>query len=155
MPDSSFFESQTRASKVKAEIVAKYFWVWAKIVTKRATEIGYVDLFAGTGRYGDGAKSTPLLILESAIADEKFASVLHVVLNDRDPESVAALAKAVADLPGIEKLRHKPSIKCHEVDEAVVEWMAKKWSYPSLVFLDPWGYKGLSMGSSTRRCRAR
>ncbi len=145
MPDSSFFETQTRASQVKAEIVAKYFWVWAKIVTKRATEIGYVDLFAGTGRYGDGAKSTPLLILERAISDEKFARILHVVLNDRDRDSVTALRQAVADLSGIATLKHEPIIKCHDVDESVIAWFQSKWRYPSLVFLDPWGYKGLSL----------
>jgi three-Cys-motif partner protein len=145
MRDGDFFERQTRASQVKAEIVARYFWVWAKTATTTASEIGYVDLFAGPGRYGDGAKSTPLLILERAISDAKFARILHVVLNDRDQGSVDVLRRAVAQLPGIATLQHAPIIMCHEIDEAVIQWIATKWLYPSLVFLDPWGSKGLSL----------
>ena len=145
MTEGDVFETQTRASQVKAEVVARYFWVWAEIATNTAREIGYVDLFAGPGHYGDGAKSAPLLILERAIADAKFARILHVVLNDRDEGSVDVLRKAVARLPGIATLQHAPTIMCHEVDEAVIQWIATKWCYPSLVFLHPLGCKGLSV----------
>jgi three-Cys-motif partner protein len=63
-----FFKESKDQSRVKAEIVAKYFWAWAKVVipaTKRqgAGKVAYIDLFAGPGRYKDGAKSTPLLVL--------------------------------------------------------------------------------------------
>src|SRR5436190_1804539 len=69
-----FFEEQKEQSQVKTAIVTKYFWAWAKVITsvlargKNDQRIAYVDLFAGPGRYEDGAKSTPLLILEQAIA---------------------------------------------------------------------------------------
>jgi hypothetical protein len=38
----------------------------------RSDRIAYVDLFAGPGRYGNGTKSTPLLILETAIANPQI-----------------------------------------------------------------------------------
>ena len=73
MGSASFFDESTEQSQVKAEIVAKYLFVWAKVVipsTKRHSgKIAYIDLFAGPGRYNDGTKSIPLLILERAIND--------------------------------------------------------------------------------------
>ena len=73
MTNNSFFNESTETSLVKAEIVAKYFWAWAKVIIPRAKKrkknIAYIDLFSGPGRYQDGSKSTPLLILERAIAD--------------------------------------------------------------------------------------
>ena len=83
----TFFEEQSEQSQIKAAIVTKYFWAWAKIITgylkgaKKDTSIQYIDLFAGPGRYKDGAKSTPVLILEQAIQDPVFREGL-----DKDPE---------------------------------------------------------------------
>jgi three-Cys-motif partner protein len=146
--DSPFFDRQTAASATKARIVSAYFWAWAQIITgKKAKQraIGYVDLFAGPGVYGGGQKSTPILILEAAIRDADIGDKLHVFLNDKNPEYAASLRKAVAELPGIEKLAHQPEITNAEVTENAIQWLASKWPYPSLVFLDPWGYKGLTL----------
>lgn len=67
MTDNAFFEQQKEQSLVKAQIVAKYFWAWAKVIIpqakKRKTKIAYIDLFCGPGSYEDGSKSTPLMIL--------------------------------------------------------------------------------------------
>lgn len=52
-----FFEEQSEQSQVKAAIVSKYFWAWAKIIIAvqqkggRDQRIAYIDLFAGPGRY--------------------------------------------------------------------------------------------------------
>lgn len=59
-----FFEEREDQSEVKARIVSKYFYVWAKIIAPRAKvqRIGCIDLFAGPGRYKDGSASTPLIL---------------------------------------------------------------------------------------------
>ncbi len=63
-----FFDERTDQSEVKARIVQKYFYAWANVVMptaeKSGSPIAYIDLYAGPGRYKDGAASTPLLILE-------------------------------------------------------------------------------------------
>ena len=74
MSVKSFFDESREQSAVKTAIVSKYFWSWAKVIMPQAQKTGekkiaYLDLFAGPGRYRDGAKSTPLLILEKAIED--------------------------------------------------------------------------------------
>jgi len=56
-----FFDERDDQSEVKARIVSKYFYVWAKIIVPhaRSQRIAYIDLFAGPGRYKDGSASTP------------------------------------------------------------------------------------------------
>jgi len=59
----AFFETPSDPSKVKFEIVRKYFWSWAKIIAPRArSNIAYIDLFSGKGIYDDGSKATLMFI---------------------------------------------------------------------------------------------
>ena len=71
MGNKGFFEEQQEQSQVKAVIVQKYFWAWSKIMikTNKVKKVAYIDLFSGPGRYKDGSKSTPLLVLENAVGD--------------------------------------------------------------------------------------
>lgn len=150
MADNDFFAEAREQSQVKARIVTKYFWAWANVVMAAAQKyegrIAYIDLFAGPGRYDDGTVSTPLMVLEKAIADPKMCNMLVTLLNDRDADNVGKLKAAIAALPGIEKLKYKPGI----ANEIVDEELAKKWDgarfVPTFFFVDPWGYAGLSSG---------
>jgi three-Cys-motif partner protein len=69
MSNGEFFQEQQEHSFIKALIVKKYFWSWANVMLAKAKtdRICYIDLFAGPGRYHNGAKSTPLLVLETVI----------------------------------------------------------------------------------------
>ncbi len=149
MADESWFEEQEEQSKVKSEIVAKYFWAWANVIIPTAKRYGkciaYIDLFAGKGRFQDGSKSTPLLVLERAVQNPDMCKMLITVFNDKDEECVRELEQAVATVPGIEKLRHKPEIYNEEVGDKVVAEFEKMRHDPTLFFVDPWGYKGLSL----------
>src|SRR5208283_3028831 len=67
MKATRFFEESGEQSLIKATIVAKYFWAWAKVIIATQKKygrdrIGYVDLFCGPGRYKDGSFSTPILV---------------------------------------------------------------------------------------------
>ena len=145
-----FFEQRTVRSEVKTEIVRKYFWAWAKImsaqVKKRGGErIGYVDLFAGKGRYDDGSPSTPLRILEGAIRDKVISQMLIAVFNDRDRDNAAALKAEIDLLPGVKLLKHAPKVRNREIDDKLAQVLVRTATIPILYFLDPWGYKGLSL----------
>ncbi len=121
MSNSSFFNEFAEQSLVKAEIVAKYFWAWAKVmipwVKKRKINMAYVDLFSGPGRYKDGSKSTPLIILKQALGDDDMRQKLITVFNDLDAENTQSLQQAINALPNIEKLNHRPRILNMEVGE--------------------------------------
>jgi len=149
MTDSDFFEQSREQSDVKAAIVAKYFWAWAKVIIpsakKRRQNIGYIDLFAGPGRYEDGTSSTPLLVLEKAIEDRDMRRMLVTLFNDKNPEYARRLEVAIAELPGIDQLAHAPQVVNVETGDHVAERLERISLVPCLLFVDPWGYKGLSL----------
>ena len=140
-----FFEEQLPASKIKSDIVSSYFRQWAKIIGKYAKKIGYIDLFCGPGKYEDGSDSTPLLILKSAIADEKLKQSLVTIFNDKKSENIEILRAEISGLDGISQLKFPPYLDEKIVGSDIVEEMKKVELIPSLIFIDPWGYKGLSL----------
>ncbi|MCK5218781.1 three-Cys-motif partner protein TcmP [bacterium] len=149
MMNNIFFDETSEQSLAKATIVSKYFWAWAKViipsVKRRQGRIAYIDLFAGPGRYKDGTKSTPLLILEKAIRDNDMREMLVTIFNDKDGNNSQSLQKAIKLLPGIDTLKYKPQINNQEVGEEIVKMFEHRQLIPTLFFVDPWGYKGLSL----------
>jgi three-Cys-motif partner protein len=152
----SFFDEQKEQSLIKARIVEKYFWAWAKVIIgtvnrfgsqgrKVDSRIAYIDLFAGPGRYKDGSNSTPVKVLETAISNPEIKNVLVTVFNDADAENVCSLQEAINSIPGIENLKYKPQVINHEVGENIVNTFKERKLVPTLFFVDPWGYKGLSL----------
>lgn len=149
----TFFDETREQSVVKATIVEKYFDAWAGIIVGAQNQhrpgadnrIGYVDLFAGPGRYKDGAVSTPLRVLQKAIEKPAYAERLLTIFNDRDSENVRTLEEEIRKVPGIEKLKHKPVIWNEEVGDKIAKQFAEKSKIPILAFIDPWGYKGLTL----------
>lgn len=147
-----FFEEQTDQSEVKANIVAKYFVAWAKIMLGvkqqhgKIDRLGYIDLFAGPGRYADGSKSTPLLVLEQALATPGLSNILVTMFNDKDTNNVASLREAINELPGLAALKHEPKIFCGEVGADAEAMFRGIKMCPTFSFVDPFGYKGLSRG---------
>jgi three-Cys-motif partner protein len=149
MATDDFFGAQTEQSRVKASIVAKYFDGWshvmAPIARKEGRCIQYIDLFSGPGKYEDGSESTPLLVLRKAIAKPKVHDLLICVFNDADPANAAALRQAIDELPGIGALKHRPEVCSTPVDDQVTRLYEATAGVPTLTFIDPFGYKGLSM----------
>jgi three-Cys-motif partner protein len=147
MATERFFDESREQSQVKAEIVRKYFSAWAKVIMPHATKgsIAYIDLFAGPGRYKDGTASTPLRILQTAIDNPQMREMLVTMFNDGDANNSRSLETAIAALPGIDTLRHRPVVHNHEVGETIVKQFEEMRLVPSLIFVDPWGYKGLSL----------
>jgi three-Cys-motif partner protein len=142
-----FFEERSEASQVKAQIVDKYFRAWAGIVAPRARggRIAYIDLFAGPGRYKDGSASVPLMVLQNAIDDPDLRDKLVSVFNDKNENNTRTLEEEIGKLKGIEKLKHKPQVMNNEVGTEIAESFENTGLIPTLFFVDPWGYKGLSL----------
>jgi len=142
----SFFEKPFEQSKTKGLIVAEYFAAWAKIMVKCAKDnIAYIDLFSGPGRYEDGSESTPLLILKTAIGDKKIGQRLKSLFADQRADYVRSLQHEINSLDGIKSLKHEPRVWQEQVGENIVRLFKGMKLIPSLVFLDPCGYKGLSL----------
>lgn len=148
----SFFDEQSEQSQIKAAIVADYFWTWAPIIInvqrrnpRHSQKIAYIDLFAGPGRYQNGAASTPVMIMERAVADPQIRERLVAVFNDRDEANTRSLETEISKIPGIEKLKYKPEFLTGEVGENLVQEFQRAKLIPTFLFVDPFGYKGLSL----------
>lgn len=140
-----FFEEPLEQSKVKGQIVADYFPAWANIILRWVDKIGFVDLYAGPGKYKYGTHSTPLLILNNAVRTPKLAKSLVCIFNDKDSKSIDLLDRNIAELPGIDKLAFRPTLLNLEVSDEILNALGNISGIPTLFFLDPWGYKGLSL----------
>lgn len=144
-----FFDEMTRQSRVKVEVVKKYFSAWANVilpsVEKKDGKLGYIDLFSGPGIYEDGTKSTPIIVLEEAIKNPKLIKRLVTIFNDANPDYIRALKKSINKIPGIEGLKNKPILINDPVGNELADRFEEINFIPSLFFIDPWGYKGLSL----------
>ena len=140
-----FFEKQKEQSHIKSEIVKKYFWAWGKIIGCRAPKIAYIDLYSGPGIYKDGSKSTPILVLENALRDELMSQKLVAIFNDTDPKFTASLEQVISEIPDISKLKNKPTVMNITVGQDLVDEFKSLVFIPTLLFVDPWGYKGLTL----------
>jgi three-Cys-motif partner protein len=152
MPTQTFFIEATDQSEVKASIVEKYFATWAQIISatqQRVSStdktIAYVDLFAGPGRYKDGTESTPVRVLRQIIKDPTLAGRVVTIFNDKDPGHAGNLRETVKGIEGIEGLKYAPQILNIEVGEEIEKSLSSRKHIPILAFIDPWGYKGLSL----------
>lgn len=154
---NTFFNEQKEQSLIKARIVEKYFWAWAKVITatlertekqrglKDKQKIAYIDLFAGSGRYQDGSESTPLRVLETAIREPELQDRLLTLFNDADENNTQSLQEAINSIADIRRLKNQPIVRNHEVGEEIVKAFEENRLVPTLFFVDPWGYKGLSL----------
>lgn len=146
-----FFEERREQSIVKSRIVSKYFAAWSKVIDStqkrfgRGDKIGYIDLYAGPGRYRDGTASTPLAILEYAIKNPHTRNKLVCLLNDGDAKNASTLNGEISKLPGIENLQYPPKILNKGVEADFETMFESAKTIPLFTFLDPFGYVGLSL----------
>lgn len=152
MMNNTFFEEQKEQSLIKSTIVAKYFDVWANVIIstqkrypQHSQKIAYIDLFAGPGRFKDGSQSTPLKILTNAIEKIDLRERLVAIFNDKDEKNSSDLQRTIKKIPGIKSLKYKPAVYNQEIGEEIVKMFEEMSLVPTLFFVDPWGYKGLSL----------
>jgi three-Cys-motif partner protein len=150
--ENRFFEKQTPSSKIKASIIAEYFPNYCKIiVTKHAPKaIRYIDLFAGPGLYEDGNPSTPILIARHCSKLDSLRQNVKMFFNDNE-QSNTLENNFYAEFPE-GTFTHKPFFADRTVGEAesITNFLCRstlnaknKNDYPSLLFIDPFGYKGI------------
>ncbi len=151
MKESQFFEKQTISSKIKASIVSEYFPSYCKIIVKKnmPTEIRYIDLFAGPGVYEDGNVSTPILIARQCVKDELLKEKVRFIFND-NLYSEELKRNFLNEFPEgtFPRKVHFGKSTVGET-QAITDYLVRsthKEKYndkPSLLFIDPFGYKGI------------
>ncbi len=71
--------------------------------------------------------------------------MLVTFFNDIDENNTRSLQTAIDSIPEILTLAHRPIVMNQEVGQTIVKQFEKKQLVPTLFFVDPWGYKGLSL----------
>jgi len=152
MSNEPFFQEQREQSLIKARIVSKYFSAWARVIlgaqkarSQYDQKMAYIDLFAGPGRYDDQSKSTPLLVLETILADSDLTNRMVTMFNDKDAANIESLKTAISQLDGIRRLKYAPIFYNMEVGDEIAKMFSNINLVPTFFFVDPWGYKGLSL----------
>ena len=151
--DKEFFQEQREQSLIKARIVSKYFSAWANVIlgvkkqhfSQHDQHMAYIDLFAGPGRYDDQSKSTPLLVLDTILANADLCNRMVTLFNDKDCRNIESLKTAIAQLPNVDQLKFAPQFFNAEVGDEIAKIFGGMNLVPTFFFVDPWGYKGLSL----------
>ena len=60
-------------------------------------------------------------------------------------EITSSLVEEINKLEGIDSLQFKPEIYTEEVGTEIVKMFSENTLIPTLMFVNPWGYKGLSL----------
>jgi three-Cys-motif partner protein len=150
MSTGSFFDESREQSRIKTRIVSKYFFAWARVIvplvkSRGGKRVAFIDLFAGPGRYKDDVPSTPLRVLGSAAKDPTLRNMLVGIFNDAHTPHARSLEEAIDSTPEFGLLKFKPRVGNYQVGPEVVERFEGIEMVPTLLFVDPWGYKGLSL----------
>lgn len=146
MPSNSvFFTDQTEQSATKAKIVSSYFSAWARIIQKWNVPMGYIDLFCGPGKYGDNSLSAPLLIMQSTLQSPNLMQNMSFIFNDNDVNNTRALKQSIDLMDKERKLSGRVKFYNETVERGFHNRLHIPNSMPVLSFVDPFGYKGLTM----------
>ena len=141
MKEEHFFEKQTMSSRIKASIVSEYFPSYCKIIAKRHVpkQIRYIDLFAGPGVYDDGNASTPILIARYCQNNDFLRNKVRLIFNDN-------MYSATLEQNFYKEHFGKSTVGCcKEINKFLMQNTHEnnRNEYPSLLFIDPFGYKGI------------
>lgn len=153
--ENDFFKKQTDSSRIKALIVSEYFPQYCRIIRKKHEPemFRYIDLFSGPGIYEDGNVSTPILLARNIAQDSTLKDKVQFIFNDLNYSDVLK-ANFEAEFPqgtfvkGVHFL-NKEVGACEAIYQSIERnTMTKDHGFlrnekPSLLFFDPFGYKGM------------
>jgi len=154
--NNEFYNEQTDLSRIKIKLVTDYFITWLNIISSHWNgKIFYIDLFCGPGCYEDGNASTPLVILENTLRNEKLLNKVKENLffwfNDKNKDFIEKLYENIKrKFAGVQRelknLNNPFQIYTtnYEIPSKEIEDTIKQINAPMFVFLDPWGYRGIS-----------
>jgi len=138
-----FWKKQAEHSRVKTEIVVKYFCSWASIMKPRCGQLTYLDLFSGRGSYEDGTPSTPLRILEEVVSDTTLQGCLRVFFYEGNAKNFRELKTSVESHSAYHLMSTKPIPDNKVIKRDIIRKLPIDDC--TFCFIDPFGYRGVSL----------
>ena len=147
MPENEeFFQEQSEQSAVKTKIVASYFSAWSRVMKNNwPGTLAYIDLFCGPGRYSDNAASAPVKIINDTLMDPSLSSRMRFIFNDMDPNNIASLQSVISEIDTKGILKDRIQYHNETIAQGFDQRIRIPSSVPVLSFVDPFGYKGLTL----------
>ncbi len=85
-----FFEKKRSWSKYKDELLVHYITIYFQKLLMTGKTICYVDFFSGKGKFQDGSKGSPMLVIDSAIEamgkSRSLGNKIVGIFNDKEYE---------------------------------------------------------------------
>jgi three-Cys-motif partner protein len=138
--DGDFFEQPHNWSLEKLQILEDFMWPWSMKLGSWNKHLAYVDAFAGRGEYRDehGTPGSPLRAVQLAerLQSEGRAQDLRCLFLEKDKQTHAQLASVLEDRPCATVRRGQ----LRTLQDEVQAFVGKD---PALIFLDPFGTKGI------------
>lgn len=143
-------------TEAKHKILTAYYGAWLSIVGQRFPRTVFVDGFAGPGRYSGGEPGSPITVLQEAekVLTRKTQS-LHSSLRaehwfiEENPARKQHLDGEVSAVSYSDPrlVIHSPLLGSFEQHiRTILMTLPPSTVVPLLVFIDPFGAKGFSMG---------
>ncbi|WP_133967371.1 three-Cys-motif partner protein TcmP [Eubacterium limosum] len=150
---TEFWNRQAEQNKIKTKFVTEYFPAWARIMAPRTKpnyynpqgNLGYCDFFSGPGSFSDGNISTPLFVVNHILQNKNYCEKFILNFNDADPKNIDRLKENIETLDDIHLLKNSPCYSCVSLDVDTPLDFFNCLNYPTLYFVDPFGYKGITM----------
>ena len=151
-------------TKAKIAILEEYLLRWFQILgsAKVGQDLVYVDGFAGPGEYTNYSKGSPIAALVAA--SKSLSSIpmpwragnLHCIFIEEDKERYAHLTERLGPFRDNEPFRNSEKLKIQTINATFSDGVAKlkaelpqsfNGSHPLLVFIDPFGAKGVGFSN--------
>lgn len=138
-------------TKAKHDLLNGYFNAWLPIMGRRNRKLNFIDAFAGPGRYTHGEPGSPVVILNAAL-DHRYPPGCQVNFwfIEKDARRARLLEEELearfAELP--EGWRyHVENNAFHEAIESMLDKLEEDGGRlaPALLFIDPFGFKGVPL----------
>lgn len=131
-------------TRIKSEIIKKYFVAWASIIGRKSPYVTYCDLFAGKGTHKSGDFCTAVQVMELASEDKRLRENLLIILNDKEEKYYRELSELIDKLQLTGRFS-RGIIRLIEDAQDLTEEIQKIMEFgPMFCFLDPYSYRGLS-----------
>jgi three-Cys-motif partner protein len=129
-------------TQAKHRILRGYLDSWLPILGSWSSRLGYIDGFAGPGRYAGGEDGSPIIALKAALEHRaSLRSELVCLFIEQDGARKAQLEQELAQLPLPSNIKvHLEHGRFDETMDRVLDELAGDRLAPIFAFVDPFGW---------------
>jgi len=146
----------------KIEIVRRYLGAWFPIVARYQGRVLYVDGFAGPGEYERGRDGSPVAAIRAAVDHPQAPNFEHAELVfqfiEQQPARAEHLKQVLRDRFPEPARNVKWQVECADFEPTMNGMLASVEAAgtsiaPTFLFVDPFGWTGVSMATLARLLR--